>query len=67
MSNVKHQEDKSLSCRHCKSSSLIPLVDLGSSPPSNMYLTDQENFKSEVWYPIKVYLCEQCLLVQMIL
>ena len=31
-----------------------------------MYLTDQENFKSEVWYPLKVYLCEQCLLVQTI-
>ena len=53
-------------CRHCKNSYLIPLVDLGSSPPSNMYLTDQENFKPEVWYPLKVYLCEKCLLVQTI-
>ena len=67
MSNFKQlRGTKSLSCRHCKNSSLIPLVDLGSSPPSNMYLTDQENFKSEVWYPLKVYLCEQCLLVQTI-
>lgn len=30
-----------MKCRHCGSELRLPLVDLGSAPPSNAYLTEQ--------------------------
>ena len=30
-----------MKCRHCGSELKLPLVDLGSAPPSNAYLTAQ--------------------------
>lgn len=40
------------------------MVDLGSSPPSNAYLTkDLLNFP-EKWFPLRVLVCENCWLVQ---
>jgi hypothetical protein len=39
-------------------------VDLGSSPPSNAYLTEQALKASEKCFPLRVLVCEQCWLVQ---
>ena len=39
-------------------------VDLGSSPPSNAYLTAGRMAGPETWYPLRVMVCDNCRLVQ---
>jgi len=51
-------------CRHCSSSNMKPIIDLGSSPPSNAYLLKGDLTKLEKWYPLKVNVCIECFLVQ---
>ena len=53
-----------MKCRHCASDLQITFVDLGSSPPSNSYLTKKTINKPEKWYPLKVMVCDNCWLVQ---
>lgn len=40
------------------------MVDLGSAPPSNAYLTGATLHAPEKWFPLKVLVCEQCWLAQ---
>jgi len=40
------------------------LVDLGSAPPSNAYLTNLTMRRPEKWFPLKVLVCSSCWLVQ---
>ncbi|NJC09941.1 SAM-dependent methyltransferase [Polymorphobacter fuscus] len=40
------------------------MIDLGSSPPSNAYLTRERLLTAEKWFPLGVYVCTQCWLVQ---
>jgi len=51
-------------CRHCGTALQLPLVDLGSAPPSNAYLTQQAMHAPEKWFPLRVLVCEHCWLVQ---
>src|SRR5580700_7058987 len=51
-------------CRHCGFELELPLVDLGSAPPSNAYLTAQTLKAPEKWFPLRVLVCERCWLVQ---
>lgn len=53
-----------MKCRHCHSELKLTLIDLGSAPPSNAYLTEETLHKPEKWYPLRVLVCEQCWLVQ---
>ena len=53
-----------MKCRHCASELSLSLVDLGSAPPSNAYLTVQTLRAAEKWFPLRVMVCEQCWLVQ---
>lgn len=53
-----------MKCRHCGSELQIPLVDLGSAPPSNAYLSEQSLHAPEKWFPLRVLVCEQCWLAQ---
>lgn len=53
-----------MKCRHCGSELDLPLVDLGSAPPSNAYLTEQKLKVPEKWFPLRVLVCERCWLVQ---
>jgi len=53
-----------MKCRHCLSELKLTLIDLGSAPPSNAYLTRETLHKPEKWYPLRVLVCEQCWLVQ---
>jgi len=53
-----------MKCRHCRTELGNCFVDLGSAPPSNAYLTQEQMTEPEVWYPLKVMVCEQCWLVQ---
>jgi C-methyltransferase C-terminal domain/Putative zinc binding domain/Methyltransferase domain len=53
-----------MKCRHCQAEQTIPLVDLGSAPPSNAYLTRQTLHTPEKYFPLRVLVCTQCWLVQ---
>jgi len=52
-------------CRHCGHSISHELIDLGHQPPSNAYLSKDDLLKPEQTYPLKVYICEHCWLVQL--
>ena len=53
-----------MKCRHCQSELKLPLVNLGSAPPSNAYLTNETLKAPEKWFPLNVLVCESCWLVQ---
>jgi 2-polyprenyl-3-methyl-5-hydroxy-6-metoxy-1,4-benzoquinol methylase len=42
----------------------LPLIDLGTSPPSNAYVRADQLEQAEQWVPLKVAVCQQCWLVQ---
>ncbi|MGY8706231.1 class I SAM-dependent methyltransferase [Bradyrhizobium sp. 18BD] len=53
-----------MNCRHCAARLKLELIDLGSSPPSNAYLSAAGLLGPEKTYPLKVMVCEQCWLAQ---
>ncbi len=53
-----------MTCRHCGAPVTLPLIDLGSAPPSNAYLSPEALHAPERWYPLRVLVCEKCWLVQ---
>ena len=53
-----------MKCRHCSTELKLTLVDLGSAPPSNAYLTERTLKSPEKWFPLRVLVCEHCWLVQ---
>jgi SAM-dependent methyltransferase len=53
-----------MKCRHCHAELSLQLMDLGSSPPSNAYLSASQLAVPEKWYPLRVFTCTQCWLVQ---
>ena len=53
-----------MKCRHCGAETSLQLIDLGSAPPSNAYLTRLTMRRPEKWFPLKVLVCKSCWLVQ---
>ncbi len=53
-----------INCRHCDQETGFKFVDLGNSPPSNEYLPKDSLDKPEIFYPLQVYVCDKCWLVQ---
>jgi SAM-dependent methyltransferase len=51
-------------CRHCGTELRLPLIDLGTAPPSNAYLTREQLQIPEKWYPLRVLVCGHCWLAQ---
>ena len=54
-----------LACRLCDAPLSETFIDLGASPLSNAYLTREQLAEPEVTYPLHVYVCSRCLLVQL--
>jgi len=54
-----------LNCRFCNESLTNIFVDLGTSPLSNAFLTKEMLSNSEKVYPLCVYVCDNCFLVQL--
>ncbi len=52
-------------CRFCRSDLEHTFVDLGMSPLCESYLKADELNRMEPFYPLHVYVCEDCLLVQL--
>ena len=53
-----------MQCRHCHAELTLPFIDLGTAPPSNAYLTRDQLAAPETWYPLRVFTCTNCWLVQ---
>lgn len=56
---------KPLLCRFCEHPLTHVFVDLGVSPLSNAFLSADAVGEPEVFYPLTVYVCDACLLVQL--
>ena len=52
-------------CRFCKAPLKRSFVDLGMSPLCENFLESAQLNQMEAFYPLKVWLCEACLLVQL--
>ena len=53
-----------MKCRHCHAELSLLFIDLGTAPPSNAYLTAAQLSAPEKWYPLRVFTCTECWLVQ---
>ncbi|MCZ9840551.1 class I SAM-dependent methyltransferase [Brachyspira hyodysenteriae] len=53
-----------MKCRHCNNELKYEFINLYNSPPSNSFLIDKELNEPEVLYPLKIYVCDKCFLVQ---
>lgn len=51
-------------CRHCQTKLKEIFLNLGFAPPSNAYLNEDDLSKPEIYFPLKLYVCEKCKLVQ---
>ena len=53
-----------MNCRHCHQRLRHVFLDLGFAPPSNAYLSEDGLQRPETYFPLKLYVCEHCWLVQ---
>jgi len=53
-----------MKCRHCRAELTETFLDLGAAPPSNAYLDRDALSAAEVTYPLKLFVCTACWLVQ---
>ena len=53
-----------MNCRHCAKPLEHVFLDLGFAPPSNAYISPADLNKPERYYPLKLFVCEHCWLVQ---
>jgi SAM-dependent methyltransferase len=53
-----------MNCRHCHTPIEQVFADLGFSPISNAMLTDRELHAPETYFPLKIFVCNNCFLVQ---
>ena len=51
-------------CRHCGRLLRHVFLDLGTAPPSNSYLQASQLSSPEVYFPLKLFVCDTCWLVQ---
>jgi SAM-dependent methyltransferase len=51
-------------CRFCSSDLRVVFADLGMSPLANSYVTPKQLNRMEPFYPLRVFVCEECFLVQ---
>ncbi len=53
-----------MNCRFCQTPLEHVFIDLANSPASNSFLTAGQLNEPETFYPLKVYTCANCFLVQ---
>jgi C-methyltransferase C-terminal domain/Putative zinc binding domain/Methyltransferase domain len=53
-----------MTCRFCNHTLEHTFIDLGHSPPSNAYLKLAALNEPETHFPLKVWVCDRCFLVQ---
>jgi C-methyltransferase C-terminal domain/Putative zinc binding domain/Methyltransferase domain len=53
-----------MNCRFCKTELKHIFIDLVNSPASNSFIAKEQLNEPEVFYPLKVFICHKCFLVQ---
>jgi SAM-dependent methyltransferase len=53
-----------MKCRHCGTPLQHSFLDLGFAPPSNAYLSREALARPELYFPLKIQVCDNCWLVQ---
>ncbi len=53
-----------MNCRHCNRPLKHVFLDLGFAPPSNAYLKANDLHNPELYFPLKLHVCNACWLVQ---
>ncbi len=53
-----------MKCRFCGKELSHIFADLGNAPPSNSFLRPEQLNEPEVFYPLKLFVCDRCFLVQ---
>lgn len=53
-----------MNCRFCNNTLNDIFIDLGNSPASNSFLTKEQLNEPETFFPLKVFTCPKCFLVQ---
>ena len=53
-----------MNCRFCGNNLYYEFIDLINSPPSNSYLSFEQLNEPEIFYPLKLFVCDKCFLVQ---
>jgi SAM-dependent methyltransferase len=53
-----------MKCRHCHTELEHVFVDLVNCPPSNAMLNEAELIYPETFFPLKIFTCSNCMLVQ---
>jgi 2-polyprenyl-3-methyl-5-hydroxy-6-metoxy-1,4-benzoquinol methylase len=53
-----------MNCRHCKTFLKHTFLDLGFAPLSNAYLSKEDLNRPEIYFPLKIKVCDQCWLAQ---
>ena len=59
------QQTRHSSCRFCGTQLHHVFLDLGLSPLANAYLREEDLKREEQQFPLRVYVCDECLLVQL--
>lgn len=62
---MDENEIMTLNCRFCGTELKHTFVDLGMSPFSNSYVSRNDMNKMERFYPLHVWVCGECFLVQL--
>src|SRR5690348_10663354 len=58
-------ESLAMKCRFCNAEIIHRFVDLGMSPLANSFLSSADLNKMEPFYPLRTFVCKECLLVQL--
>jgi 2-polyprenyl-3-methyl-5-hydroxy-6-metoxy-1,4-benzoquinol methylase len=53
-----------VNCRFCNTPLSFEFLDLVNSPPSNSFLSIDQLNEPEIFYPLRVLVCDNCFLVQ---
>ena len=53
-----------MNCRFCETKLEHVFIDLGEAPPSNSFLNAAQLDKPESYFPLKIFVCSNCFLVQ---
>ena len=53
-----------MKCRFCNNELSYEFIDLINAPLSNSILTEEELNEPEIFFPLKLFICEKCFLVQ---
>ena len=65
MENTVNEASPHGVCRHCKTPLRHTFVDLGMSPLCESFLQADQLDRMEEFYPLHVFVCESCFLVQL--